>query len=763
MVTAGPAPRHGPLLSAPRRLLARVRDVMAGTDAADKRLDEVVRIIASDMVAEVCSIYVRRAGEVLELFATQGLKPNAVHQTRLKFGEGIVGDIAIKARAFALAEAQEHPNFAYRPETGEEIYHSMMGVPVLRGGRVVGVIAVQNRTQRNYTDEEIETLQTVAMVLAELIAGGDLFRITDGTDIDPETVRPVRLEGLMLNPGIGMGQAVLHVSDFHIEELVGDDPDIERGRLVDAFAEMHGSLDELLADEALAEGGEHRDVLETYRLIAEDAGWLKRIEDAIDTGLTAEAAVQRVQNDIRARMAKVTDPYLRERVHDLDDLARRLLLHLMGDGAIAGGRELPDQAILVARNLGPAELLDYDSEKLAGVILEEGSPSSHVAIIAHALDIPVIGQTRDVLRQVDDGDVIVVDAENAQAYIRPGADVVEAFENSVRNASKQKVKFAELIDQPAKTVDGVAISLCINAGLMIDLKHLSEWDADGVGLFRTEIPFMARSKLLGVDEQTQLYTQVLDQAAGRPVIFRTLDIGGDKVLPHWGGTDGENPAMGWRAIRVSLDRPALLRQQLRALIRSAAGRELDVMFPMVAEVAEFDAARALVDKELARESGRGGVMPSKVSVGAMLEVPSLAFQLPALLAKVDFLSVGSNDLMQFLFAQDRGDARMAGRYDLLSPIVLKFLQTVVEHCDGAEVPLSLCGEMAGRPLEAMALLGLGFRRISMSPASLGPVKTMVRSLPVAPLSAFVRGLFDLPQHSVRAEFQEFAETHGVQI
>ena len=749
-------------MSASRRLLARVRDVMAGPDAAQTRLDRVVQIIAADMVAEVCSIYVRRPNDVLELFATQGLKPSAVHQTRLGFGEGIIGDIGAKARAFALADAQDHPNFAYRPETGEEIYHSMMGVPVLRGGRVVGVIAVQNRTRRQYTDEEIETLQTIAMVLAELIAGGELIdRTKEPSDKEPAP-RPVRIEGLQLNEGLGVGLAVLHITDLHIDELVAEDPDEERSRLQDAFAHMHGALDELLAGDAMAQGGEHRDVLETYRLIAEDAGWLARIEDAIETGLTAEAAVQRVQNDIRARMSKVTDPYLRERVQDLDDLAHQLLVNLIGEDTDGRGKELPERAILIARNIGPAQLLDYDHVLRAGLVLEEGSPTSHVAIIARALDIPVVGHVRDVLNEVADGDQVVVDADDNQVLIRPGDDVLSTFEEGVRNVEEQKTRYAELIGQPAVTADGVEISLNINAGLMIDIRALSEWDADGVGLFRTEIPFMAHSKLLGVDEQTRLYTQVLDEADGKPVVFRTLDIGGDKMLPHWGGADGENPAMGWRAIRVSLDRPALLRQQLRALIRAAAGRSLQIMFPMVAEVREFDDARALVDKELTREKQRGRDLPTDVDVGVMLEVPSLAYQLPALLERIDFLSVGSNDLGQFLFAQDRGDPRLSGRYDMLSPIILKFLRTVVEQCDARKVPISLCGEMAGRPLEAMALLGLGFRSISMTPASLGPIKAMLRGLDVGALNSHLAALYDLPDHSLRETLEAFAKSHEVQ-
>jgi phosphotransferase system enzyme I (PtsP) len=763
-----PSSTYGHPVSAPRRLLARVRDVMSGaagygSRSAEERLQQVVEVIATDMVAEVCSAYVRRAGDQLELYATQGLKPSAVHTTRLYFGEGIIGDIAASARPFALSDAQEHPNFAYRPETGEEVYHSMMGVPVLRAGRVVGVLAVQNRTRRQYTEEEVETLQTVAMVLAELIGGGELVDRRELQAGGGPQARPLRVDGLELNGGLGIGQAVLHLPKVQVDRLVAEDPDEEMTRLHAAFKAMHGELDNLLESEALAAGGEHRDVLETYRLIADDAGWLTRIEDGISSGLTAEAAVQRVQNDIRARMGQVSDPYLRERVADLDDLAYRLIGHLTGESGEAAAEPLPEQAVLIARNMGPAQLLDYDPERLVGLVLEEGSPASHVAIIARALDIPVIGHARDVLSTVDAGDTVVVDATHGHVYLRPSPDILNAFEAGLRSYQEERERYAELRDKPAVTVDGQDVELHINAGLMVDMPNLERSGAVGVGLFRTEVAFMARSKFLGVDEQTELYTQVLDGAEGKPVTFRTLDIGGDKVLPHWGGADGENPAMGWRAIRVSLDRPALLRQQLRGMIRAAAGRELKVMFPMVAEVAEFNAARALLDKEWQREKGRGNKLPEKLAVGAMLEVPSLAFQLPALLKVADFVAVGSNDLGQFLFAQDRGDARLAGRYDMLSPIILKFFKGVVEQCDAAGVPVSLCGEMAGRPLEAMALVGVGFRRMSMAATAVGRIKAVVRALDAAALAAFVEELLDSPEHTIRDRLEAFAGEHDISL
>ncbi|MCC7016624.1 MAG: phosphoenolpyruvate--protein phosphotransferase [Rhodospirillales bacterium] len=722
---------------ASRRLLARVRDVMAGPGDTGSRLHRIVAIIAADMVAEVCSIYVRRAGDVLELFATQGLRPEAVHRTQLKIGEGIIGDIAAHARPFALSDAQAHPNFAYRPETGEEIYHSLMGVPILRDGRVVGVVAVQNRTQRHYTEEEVETLQTVAMVLAEMIAGGGLGARPGLRDADSLAPKPHRLPGVRLAPGVGMGTAVLHRPRVALQRMVAENPAAEHERLRRAFAEMHGALDDLFSAARLGPSGAHRDVLEAYRMIAEDAGWFGRIEKAIEGGLTAEAAVQKVQNDIRARLSQIDDPYLRERVDDFDDLANRLIQHLVGGDATRQLQALPGDVIVIARALGPAELLDYDPSRLRGVVLEEGSPTAHVALLARALEIPVVGKALEALARIEPGDVIVVDGDNAQVMVRPGEDVQKAFLAAIRTGAERRAGYVERRSEPAVTRDDVRIQVNINAGLLLDMGHLHEFGADGVGLYRTEIPFLVRPAFPDVATQRDLYIRILEQARGKPVVFRTLDVGGDKMATYWDSAEGENPAMGWRAIRVALGRPAILRQQARALIQAAAGGELRVMFPMIATVAEFDAARAIFEREVQREQAAGRPLPRPLLIGAMLEVPSLLFELDALLARADFISIGSNDLLQFLFASDRGAPGLAERYDPLSPLVLGCLADVVRKAALAGRPVGLCGEIAGRPLEAMALIGLGFRDLSLAPPAVGPIKDMIRSLDLSALTAYL--------------------------
>ncbi|MCH8138243.1 MAG: phosphoenolpyruvate--protein phosphotransferase [Proteobacteria bacterium] len=753
----------GPALKGPRRLLRRLRDVMAGPASAQERLDQVVTVIAADMVAEVCSIYVRRAGDVLELFATEGLNPTAVHQTRLKVGEGLVGDIAAHALPLNLSDAQSHPSFAYRPETGEEIYHSLMGVPILRGGRVIGVLVVQNKTWRHYTDEEVEALEITAMVLAELVASGELVSPEEKLAAEREALLPVRLEGMRLNAGLATGTAVLHQPNILIRRIVAEDPEEELRRLEDAIRGTDSALKEVMTAGRLASAGEHRDVLEAYRMIAADTGWLGRIRDAIKTGLTAEAAVQQIRESTRARMGQISDPYLRERLHDLDDLANRLSQHLVQGANGQDEREIPDDVVLISRNLGPAELLDYDPDRLRALVLEEGSPTAHVCIVARALDIPVLGCVKDVLGKIKELDPVIVDADNAQLFIRPREDVSKAFADTMRARAERKQAYAAIRNEPAVTRDGVEISLNVNVGLEIEVSHLDETGAEGIGLYRTEIPFMVRETYPDVEAQIELYRKIFERADGRPVVFRTLDVGGDKLLPYFDGVREENPAMGWRAIRIALDRPEMLRNQVRAMLRAAEGRPLRIMFPMIAEIAEFDRAREIVDSEIDGRRSQDGPMPDEISVGAMLEVPSLLFQLPALLEKVDFLSVGSNDLLQFLFAADRNNPHVGERYDDLSPAVLTLLDILVRQCEKAGVPLALCGEMAGRPLAAMALIGLGFRNISMSPVSIGPVKAMIRSLNVEQVREYLPPLLTLHDHSVRERLNLFAKEHGVTI
>lgn len=744
----------------PRSLLRQIVDTMAGSAPPQAKLNMVVRTIANSMVAEVCSLYLRRASSELELFATEGLDPGAVHVTRMKPGEGLVGEIMRQGRPLNLSDAPSHPAFSYRPETGEDPFHAFLGVPLLRGGRTIGVLVVQNRTSRTYAEEEVEEIQIIAMALSEMVAGGDLLSLEELKDVEIAPAKPERLKGAKFADGLAYGVAVLHEAPVAPGQLLSDDAVAEEARLATAITELRAQIDSMLEGHEGILGASY-DVLESYRMLAHSQSWNHSLEEAVRSGLTAEAAVERVRSEHRARLGQARDPYLRERLHDLEDLNDRLLRHLAGDGGAA--RVLPDNAIIIARNLGPADLLEYDRTKVKGLLLEEGSSASHAAIVARALDIPCVGRLAGLRDRVNQGDLVIVDGETGEAYLRPRQDVVQALQARLQVRAQRMAEFAKLRDTPAFTRDGAKVTLLMNAGLAVDLDILAETGAEGIGLFRTEFQFMVSEDLPRFNAQAALYTQVLEAAGDLPVTFRTLDLGGDKVLPYLEAEREDNPALGWRAVRMGLDRPALLRLQLRALIAASRGRPLRIMFPLVASVDEFRTARALVDHEVAWALRRGRPAPSRLDVGAMIEAPSLVWHLDALLPMTDFVSVGTNDLMQYLFAADRGNPRVADRYDPLSPPALRALKQIQQACMETGTPVSVCGEMAGRPLEAFALVGLGFERLSMPPTGIGPVKQMVLSCDREAARRGVEGLLKSSAGSIRNELETLARKQYVAV
>ncbi|MEJ0096333.1 MAG: phosphoenolpyruvate--protein phosphotransferase [Methylocella sp.] len=750
-------------LGGPRLLLRRLREVMAEPVSPQARLDKIVVHIAANMVAEVCSVYVLRADGRLELYATEGLNREAVHLTTMRAGEGLVGLIAETAEPLALADAQHHPAFSYRPETGEEIYSSFLGVPILRGGNTLGVLDVQNKARRAYSEEEIEALQTTAMLLAEMIASGELQSLVQpGADIALR--RPRALHGATLAEGVGLGHVVLHEPRIIIKQLVAEDAKHEMERLDKAIGAMRDSIDSLIESGNMGPG-EHRDVLETFRMVAHDRGWLRRLREAVATGLTAEAAVERVQNDARAKLQRRTEPSLRERLHDLDDLANRLLHQLTGQSFVSAHDELPDNAIIVARSMGPAALLEYDRSKLRGLVLEDAGAGSHVAIVARALGIAAVGDVANILDFVEPGDAIIVDGLSGDVHVRPTPDVQHAYAEKARLRAKRQEQYRRLRNVAAVTKDGVAIDLHMNAGLLVDLQHVAETGAISVGLFRTELQFMLASRFPKMGQQEALYRAALDSAQGKSITFRTLDIGSDKILPYMTQLQEENPALGWRAIRIGLDRPGLLRTQLRGLLRAGAGREVRIMFPMIAKLEEFEAAKAMVDLEMAHLLRHGRQPPTDLKLGIMVEVPSLLWELDEICRRVDFLSVGSNDLMQYLFAADRDNKRVSPRFDPLSPPALRALKRIADKARATSTPLTLCGEMGGKPLEAMILIGLGYRGFSMSAASIGPVKAMVLAINLAKVEAFAVSLVEetTGSHSLRDRIRTFAEAQGIPV
>ena len=748
-----------------RQILTHLHEVMASRTHAQHKLDRVVEIIASALSSEVCSIYLLREGE-LELYATQGLNPEAVHVTRMAVGEGLTGTIAKNIETLNLAEAKAHPDFLYRPETGEEKFHSFAGVPIVYRERAVGVLCVQHVEPRRYEEVEIEALQTTAMVLSELIAHKELVDEENHLDLDEAPTETEVLDGLTLAKGLATGVAVFHQPRIEIDQVMAEDVEAERQRVYRAFDKMRDQIDAMGKEPEFGKGGEHDEVLNTYKMFAYDEGWSRRINEAIDSGLTAEAAIERVQQRTRMRMREIDDPLLADRMHDLEDLSNRLLRIVSGQLGTAATQGLRRDTILIARNLGPAELLEYDRRRLKGVVLEEGSLTAHVVIVARAMGIPVLGRVKGVRAKVSEGDEILVDADKGVVTLRPSQPMIEAFDTRFARTREKQATYAELRDVEPFTRDGTRITVMINAGLRDDVSALQLTGADGIGLFRTEFQFLVSSTLPQRERQMRLYRDVLDAADGKRVIFRTVDIGGDKAVPYLDNGSAEkdeNPAMGWRAIRLSLEREGLLKAQARALLEAAAGRQLSVMFPMVSEPWEFDAAKAIFENQAEFLRNRRRHMPESVEYGCMLEVPSLADMLDILLPKVSFISVGTNDLTQFLFAADRANPKLAERYDWLSPAILRFMDRIVKNMVGSQVRLAVCGEMGGRRLEALALMGLGYTRFSISPTAVGPIKELVRKVDLPELKAKMQVWLSSPPPDIRAELTSWAQANDIEL
>jgi len=753
-----------PPISPARAILRQLHDVMASSTSAQAKLNAVVAVVAEQLDSEVASIYLLRDG-VLELFATRGLAQTAVHVTRLAMGEGLTGVIAATREPLNLAEARAHPDFAYKPETGEDIFHSFAGVPIVRREASVGVLCVQHVDPREYAEIEIEVLQTVAMVLAELIAGAGLIDDVAAAKARSAASGSAKLTGLKLVDGLGRGTAVFHQPRVVIEHTVADDVEVERARVYGAFIRMREQIDSMMGQVEFLGGGDTSDVLETYKMFAYDEGWSRRINEAIDSGLTAEAAIDRVQQRTRAKMRAIPDPYLRERLTDLDDLSNRLIRIVSGQLGSAAQSGLRGDTILLARNLGPAELLEYDRRVLKGVVLEEGSLTAHVTIVARAMGVPVVGRVRDLRTTIADGDELLVDGSAGAVFVRPSDVMLKSFAATSALKARRQKAYARLRDLPAETTDGTRVALMMNAGLRDDTAALDQTNADGIGLFRTEFQFLVSATLPRRERQTALYKAVLDAAGDRPVVFRTVDIGGDKAVPYMrdDAHEDENPAMGWRALRLALGRSGLMKVQARALLEAGAGRTLNIMFPMVSEPWEFDAAKAIVEEQRDWLVRSGRPLPARVCYGAMLEVPALAETLDVLLPRIDFLSIGTNDLTQFLFAADRANPRLADRYDWLSPAILRFLRRIAATCAAAGVPVTVCGEMGGRPLEALALMAIGIERLSITPAAIGPVKAMIRSVDLGPVRAAMAGWLDRGAPTIRADLTALAEASGVAL
>lgn len=740
-------------------LLKRMRDAVAHDASAQDRLDLLTKVIASHVVADVCSIYLRRPDDVLELYSTEGLNPGAVHKTRLEWGEGLVGLVAKRASPMVTSEAPKHPAFSYRPETGEDPLHSFLGVPLIRSGKTLGVLVIQNKASREYTHEEIEAVQAVATLLAEIAASGELLSQEETHLVGEMLHRPEKLKGFGIVAGIALGKAVFLQPPAPKHKVFAQNPAAEAARLEEGLNDLRQSVDEMLATNASL-SGVSREVLETYRLFAYDRGWKDRLRAAVFSGLTAESAVEQVKAENRARLSQSRDPYLRERMHDLDDLSNRLLRHLAGDKNV-GQRALYDETILIARTMGPAELLEYDRKRLKGLVLGEVSATSHVAIVARALKLPMVTGAPEAIELAEEGDPVVLDGDAGEIHVRPSTETLEDFRAKQTRYREIEESYVSEKNLPSKTKDGDHVAIMMNAGLALDMPFLEQTGAAGVGLFRTELQFLIGSQLPSVASQEALYREALDLAEGKPVIFRTADIGGDKTAPYMDHGNEVNPAMGWRGVRMAVDRPGMIRPQLRALLAAAAGRTLWVMFPFVTVPGEVDEIRAMLDREIDRAKRREQELPNDVKIGAMIETPSSAWRADLIAQKVDFLSVGGNDLAQFYFAADRDSERVQRRYDPMNPGFLSFLKNTVDKVSHTGTPLSYCGEQTADPVTAAALIGVGVRLFSLPAAFVGPFRRLVRSLDAKAAANWLDAHMTDPHVTLRDDFRQYLKDSGV--
>ncbi|WP_370931350.1 phosphoenolpyruvate--protein phosphotransferase [Bartonella sp. DGB1] len=748
-----------------KALLTNLRLSLTENHHPQQRLNDIVEKIASFLNTDICSIYILQADDSLQLYATKGLNQEAVHKVRLVLGQGLIGTIAASNRILNLKHAPDHPNFYYVKETNEDDLSAFLGVPILRMGRCFGVLAIQSKEQKLYSDEELNALKTSAIVLSELMRAGEL-PFFEQSRFAYDLFQPLSLAGVSLNKGLAIGSVILQEPIIVIDKILNDNVEQELIRLQTALEETRLLINNMLNRIDIVNTEESKDILETYKMFAYDKGWINRIEASIQQGFSAEASVEKERNEIKARFQRIQTPYLKERFSDFEDLCNRLLRILMGKNTQIEAKNLPKGSILIARSLSAAQLLDYPNGHLTGLVLEDGSRHSHVTIVAKSLGIPVIGQIDNITELAANGNKIILDGDLGELHLRPSEELEQKYKIKDQLNQAKVLSYRQQKDTATITKDGVEIKLFLNAGLSVDLKHLEETGAAGIGLLRTELHFMMANHLPRLETQEQFYRSIINQAKGKPVIFRTLDVGSDKHLSYFPNKSLEqNPALGWRATRLALQRPALLRNQLRALLRASNEIDLHIMFPLISEVFELKALKALVDKELAYLNNFGYKTPKKLYLGSMIEVPSLLWQLDELFNAVDFVSIGSNDLFQFFVAADRCNKLLSDYFDPLSGSFLRCLLNIIQAGERHKKTVSLCGEMASDPLMAMALIGLGLKQFSVNAMNFGAVKNMLISLNAKQLQAEFIKIIQQPitTASSREWLEKFAKDNKVEL
>jgi len=707
-----------------------VQTVNAASDFREA-LDIIVDRVADATGADVCSVYLLEADvHHLRLMATRGLNPAAVGQVRLPVTEGLVGLVAEREESINLENADRHPRFRYFPETGEEHFHSFLGVPIIHYQSRLGVLVVQRHARDRFNDAEVAFLVTMAAQLAGVMAHARVRGELAHMDGEPSD-EALALTGIGGSSGVAIGQGHVLAAGASLDAIPDrrvDDTEAEIGEFADALETVRADLQDLAGRmEGQLPEAEQR-LFDVYLQMLDGDSLVERVQAHIREGHWAPFALRLTIAEHARRFEAMEDAYLRERGSDLRDLGRRLLTRLLA--LEERGRPLPAQTILVGEEVSASQLAEIPPGQLAGVVSAGGSANSHIAILARALGVPAVMGVRELPVHSLHGRALIIDGYRGRVEVDPAPGLRDEYERLAREEAELTAELAEIAGEPAQTPDGAEINLYVNTGLAAEIERALEIGCAGVGLHRTEFPFMISDRFPGEEEQARLYREVLQAFAPLPVTLRTLDVGGDKPLPYF-PTHDENPFLGWRGLRMTLDHPEIFLTQLRAMLRASVGLDnLRLMFPMVSRVEEAEQAAALVQRareELAEE----GVETRPPLVGAMIEVPAAVYQAESLARRLDFLSIGSNDLAQYLLAVDRNNSRGASLYDELHPAVLRAVADVAGMAQRLGKPVSVCGSMAGEPAIAPLLLAMGLEGLSMSSGRLLRVKWVLRTISMA--------------------------------
>lgn len=708
------------------------------------KLGNILKSFVSTLKAQSAILYATIDENYLEMMGEYHAEN---YKTNIRYNEDYIGKSAAAKRPMQ--------------EINQGLNTSMISIPVLRSNITVGAVVLTKKGADGFNESEAELVETLTLSLP------DLFSTNDFTEYRNQIVREkgivVRdiLHGVSLNKGFGVGKAVFHRRHRDLVNIFAENIELEKSKLAEGRQRMVDYIDTKIS-QAGSSIGNTTEIMEAYKMFALDKGWYRKISADIDKGYTAEAAVEHVYEDMWNKLSATSDPYLRERLYDLRDVSDRLRAFIAGDEESLQISE-DEEMIIIAQTMGPADLMDYNYEHIRGLIIEDCTPTMHVVIVAKALNIPVIAKIHGILKEIKAGEIIAINGDEAVVHTHPSARLINEYRKKSTGIKKIFDELGKIKDLPTETADGVKVNLAMNYGLDLDYEYIKPTKCSGIGLYRTEITFMSAEKMPDVEIQEKQYKKLFDAMGNKKIIFRSLDVGSDKFLPYWGELKEENPALGWRSIRITLDRRAILKRQIRAMLRAAADKELNIMFPMISSLQEFLEAKETLMLEYEREKQRQKPIAKKINVGIMIEVPSVLFQLDELLQQVDFVSVGTNDLYQFVFACDRSNPRLSDRYDVLSAPFLKLMKTIIDKSNQYKVYCSVCGEMAGNPLEAMALIGLGYRNLSVSGASYAKVKKMIMSMKEVDVEDYIKSLLKSPKNSIRTQLLAYAYDHGIEI